>query len=539
RVIAAAAFAVARVPDPAFAVTPLLRHLVSDEPPVVLAVSYTLARLASSGLRGSASPQARISQTDRTRIRRELARLAASPDPDIRMQVARALTGSLLPEDALILGQLFKDPDPRVRASAIVAMAFPGAEIDVFELAILDPSLHVKAATVEGLGRLRSREAIKMLLDLLTVEAPPEVHVRVLRTLRTVDPVFAAGPSSSLAHTEDPRVRAAAVRNLEFSPDPELTHLAEHLLEDVNAAVRAAAVPLLVGAPEPLVELLGENLDSDDPGILTAIAETAGERLALHPDEARIRADALAVLQRVRDGSKGEGFSETRLATIEAAVRAGADPAVRAILLAGLDDEDRRVRASAARAVAELYDEDHGDRVGPLSERTLDDYREIVEWARKPRAALIIVQREGFDPGRFTISLDTTHAPLSSWNFARLASSGFYDGSIVHRLVPNFVVQTGAPAPRDTGGPGYEIRSERNTARFGTGTLGMAQSEDETHGSQWFVTLSPQPHLDDRFTAFGSVVQNFLGTVLLLEPEDWIVTIQVYEGTGEEPLPAW
>ena len=90
--------------------------------------------------------------------------------------------------EALTLGQLFKDPDPRVRTSAIQAMAFPGSQIDAFELAILDPSFHVRAATIEGLGRLRSTEAVTMLLELLRPETPAEGQIRALRTLGALDP---------------------------------------------------------------------------------------------------------------------------------------------------------------------------------------------------------------------------------------------------------------------------------------------------------------------------------------------------------------
>jgi cyclophilin family peptidyl-prolyl cis-trans isomerase len=72
--------------------------------------------------------------------------------------------------------------------------------------------------------------------------------------------------------------------------------------------------------------------------------------------------------------------------------------------------------------------------------------------------------------------------------------------------VPNFVVQGGDPRGDGNGGPGYQIRCEINEEPFGRGAVGMALSGKDTGGSQWFVTHSPQPHLDGGYTVFGRVV---------------------------------
>ncbi|MDX1675650.1 MAG: peptidylprolyl isomerase, partial [Longimicrobiales bacterium] len=77
-----------------------------------------------------------------------------------------------------------------------------------------------------------------------------------------------------------------------------------------------------------------------------------------------------------------------------------------------------------------------------------------------------------------------------------------------HRVVPNFVLQDGAPAGDPGGGPGWTIRDEINPARHDRGILGMALSGPDTGGSQWYITHSPQPHLDGLgFTVFGRVVE--------------------------------
>ena len=76
---------------------------------------------------------------------------------------------------------------------------------------------------------------------------------------------------------------------------------------------------------------------------------------------------------------------------------------------------------------------------------------------------------------------------------------------LFHRVVPNFVVQAGDPRGDGNGGPGYAIRDELNRHRYLRGTLGMALSGPDTGGSQFFVTHSPQPHLDGGYTVFGQL----------------------------------
>ena len=76
-----------------------------------------------------------------------------------------------------------------------------------------------------------------------------------------------------------------------------------------------------------------------------------------------------------------------------------------------------------------------------------------------------------------------------------------------HRVVPDFVIQDGDPTGTGSGGPGYTIRCEYNRIRYQAGMVGMALSGKDTGGSQWFITESPQPHLDGRYTIFARVLR--------------------------------
>lgn len=109
--------------------------------------------------------------------------------------------------------------------------------------------------------------------------------------------------------------------------------------------------------------------------------------------------------------------------------------------------------------------------------------------------------------GTISITLFEQQAPLTTANFIKLAQQGFYDKTIFHRVIPDFMIQGGDPTGTGTGGPGYMIPDE-----FGTGLthdrpgiLSMANAGPNTGGSQFFITLAPTPWLDGRHSIFGEV----------------------------------
>jgi peptidyl-prolyl cis-trans isomerase B (cyclophilin B) len=109
--------------------------------------------------------------------------------------------------------------------------------------------------------------------------------------------------------------------------------------------------------------------------------------------------------------------------------------------------------------------------------------------------------------GDINIELFADDSPMTVDNFIQLARSGFYNGLSFVRVVPNFVIQGGDPRGDQNGGPGYQIRDEINLRQYETGTVGMALSGKDTGGSQFFITHSPQPHLDGGYTIFGRVTE--------------------------------
>ncbi len=111
--------------------------------------------------------------------------------------------------------------------------------------------------------------------------------------------------------------------------------------------------------------------------------------------------------------------------------------------------------------------------------------------------------------GEIVVALAAAYAPKTVNNFVFLANEGFYDGVKFHRVISNFVIQGGDPTGTGRGGPGYqfddEVDPKKNPLKHETGVLSMANAGPGTNGSQFFITHSPQPHLDGRHTVFGKV----------------------------------
>ncbi len=110
------------------------------------------------------------------------------------------------------------------------------------------------------------------------------------------------------------------------------------------------------------------------------------------------------------------------------------------------------------------------------------------------------------DAGDIWLNLWGDTAPIACSGFLYLAESGFYDGISFHRVIPGFVAQAGCPEGVGTGGPGYNLPTERSVAHFGRGVLGMADAGLNTAGSQFFIMLDDHGRLDGRYTVFGCVI---------------------------------
>ena len=147
------------------------------------------------------------------------------------------------------------------------------------------------------------------------------------------------------------------------------------------------------------------------------------------------------------------------------------------------------------------------------------DWERVMQIPPKQRIAVVT------NKGEFLVQLNVNWCPGTVSAFLELIDQGFFNNNRIHRVVPNFVVQDGSPRGDGSGGPGFTIRSEFSPIPFLEGTIGMASSGKDTEGSQWYVTHSPTPHLDGKYTNFGAVLSG-MEVVHQLEVGDKIIRIE-------------
>ena len=170
-----------------------------------------------------------------------------------------------------------------------------------------------------------------------------------------------------------------------------------------------------------------------------------------------------------------------------------------AFIRKALNDPRKQVVEKAAWALEQITGEAYSE---PLPVNSTFTGEPDLRYARQIAGSSVRLETVR---GEILIELLTDEAPLTAANFARLVEEGYYDGLTFHRVVPNFVIQDGCPRGDGWGGPGYRIPCEYNEVKYDRGLVGMALAGKDTGGSQFFITHSPQPHLNGRYTIFGRV----------------------------------
>jgi cyclophilin family peptidyl-prolyl cis-trans isomerase len=245
--------------------------------------------------------------------------------------------------------------------------------------------------------------------------------------------------------------------------------------------------------PDDLENVLRRRLQDQDVIVRATAAELIGELPAGD-------ANTNALVQALPRALKDRDLNDAALAILDALGKQKNKAANEAIE-AALGSEDHLIRRRAVALLKANGAGDFSDRIGLVKTRnsTVDYRRALARVGRKTTAALVTSK------GSFTIEFLPDVAPLTVDNFVQLAKRGYFNGETIPRVVPNFVVQDGDPRGDQNGGPGYQIRCEINEVPYERGAVGMALSGKDTGGSQWFVTHSPQPHLDGGYTVFGRV----------------------------------
>lgn len=507
---------------------PLLRVLLGARDPGV--VTYAAFGLGLAHDTAAVPQIARVVGTTRDTA---VARAAAWSLGEIGTPAAAAL-------DSLLATRLPASSERFTLLAASRVPTLPTARFVRF-LSALDPS--VRWAAAYAIARPHRSGGAAALLSLR--DQPPPVRAEIARAL-TASAVGDLLTDSAilrlrqLAHDPDPAVRVVAVRSLATFGAPARTALAA-AVRDPDAQVRVAAAQSVARAYARASAWWSDAWLADSSyrfrRSLLESAAAAGVMLPaaaqwMHAADWRMRAAAVGAQATPSDtaGAIALALAATRdtdprvrgaaygtLATLDSAAR---DPRVRAAFDAARTEPDTIAR----NAVPGLRDTTAHSAPAPQPLAWYEHVvRTIVVPALDGRAARAVLATER---GPITITLYGGDTPLTVWNFATLARRRFYDGLRFHRVVPAFVAQDGDPRGDGAGGPPYTIRDELTPLPYARGAVGMALSGPDTGGSQYFLTLTPQPHLDGRYTVFGMVVSG--GRALdALREGDLIRTVRI------------
>ncbi len=433
-----------------------------------------------------------------------------------------ALRGVSATPDGLALAQkLALDPavDVRVRTAAIRALGRRGsAPAAASLLRLLATPKFPTTLILEVMTALAATEdpsGFDAMIDRLA-DARPQVRAAAIAGAARIDPDRFLLVGSGLGADREWRVRSALATALgTLEPDRVRSGLIE-LTEDQDQRVRGPALSALARAGAPGLDArLVAALESPDYVVRATAARLMGERKT---------AASAAALAKAYDRSLSDAATDARLAALGAIGAIGGEPAV-AVLTRALADRDWPVRLRAAELLQGLGDA----TAAPTRPAPLRHPSEFFESAALLHPTVTPVAMIETRLGTIEIALNVVEAPLTTLNFVALAQAGFFNGLQIHRLVPNFVVQTGDPRGDGEGGPGFSIPDELSALPFLRGTVGMALSGRDNGGSQFFITHSPQPHLDGRYTVFGQVVKG-MDVVDQLSLHDVIDRVRIWDG---------
>ena len=452
--------------------------------------------------------------------------LLADPDPWVTDWAIRALGQVGDGADAAKLEPFLDSPNPGPAIQALRAMAkliadgkaAPSASGRQRILALLDdPRFGVRVTAIEVAGTWLGDEALAAALRARVRSGPLRERQLALLSLATGGDAQAADLLAETGRAPEWQLRAAAAQDAAKLPLPSLMAT---LLQDPAASVRVAALGarLEKATVEDGESLVRAALADTDP----VVRSTALDWLAEHP---RIPTSEIV---KALAAAANDAMNDAQRSGVEAIrARAKAEPREREEAVRALQAQSasrgwlvRRAAIDALHALEATAPESPGEAGRGLN---VGNYRELLLAAAGEHRV-----RVETDKGELTLDLACDRAPLTCTNFLSLARQGFYDGLYFHRVVPDFVVQGGDPRGDGSGGPSWEVRDEIGLLRYGRGVVGMALSGPDTGGSQFFITLSPQPHLDGGYTAFGTVTAG-LDVLDRLEQWDRIVRVREVE----------
>lgn len=428
----------------------------------------------------------------------------------VRVQAVRALGAIGEPKAGdPLLELMIRPPAPSGGRGATPAATPPPAPLD----------RNLQLEIVTALGQLRYAGAIDLMLDLIS-DPWPAMRAAAIRSLVAIDQDAFITTISALDPDPDWTVRAAVARALGTLDAGRAEARLTVLAGDQDQRVIAAVIEALVAVKAPTAPaLLLEKIKADDFVVRRAAANGLA---ALRPAGA-----VEALLAAFEDSAERDSTYVARAAM--ASALAEIDPArARPVLEKALSDKDWAMRLRAAELLNKIAPDAPAAPVRPAPPTPVPEMNALEALANPQVSPIAYIETEA---GTIEVELAVIDAPRTVANFTALAAKGFFNGAPIHRVVPDFVVQDGDPRGDGEGGPGYTIRDEINERPYLRGTVGMALDWADTGGSQFFITHSPQPHLDGRYTVFGQVRAG-MDVVDRITQGTVIRAVRVWDGTA-------
>ncbi|MBI1967440.1 MAG: peptidylprolyl isomerase [Gemmatimonadetes bacterium] len=477
----------------------LLGYVEDPDPSVRWRALYSLARLRAP----LAAPQLLSALQDR--------------DPAVRAVALRGLTKALV-DTARIdpraiadrIRPLIDDRDPHVRINALRAIAsFRDSALAARVVPLVsDADIGVAVQAETTLGALGGSVAIEALNGRL-VAGTFALRRQALIGLAQAD--SAAGNTSAAAAAADPDWRWRSVTAEAFAASGARARL-EGLLGDADGRVVAQALQglqrIVPASDTSILPRARQLLSHPDPAVRSGAADLLGRAPSVEDVDVLVQAYQRAAGDLFDDAALSAVRALAEIAKASSAGRLRVANRFVAVVPRPADYLVRRLAADQLPDARETW-----GPAGPIATGRSDaEYRDMARrWlvpalTGQPNPQVTLET----DRGTLVIELLPAQAPLTVAAFLGLVERRFFDGSTWHRVVPNFVVQDGDPRGDGWGGPGFVLRDEVNPIRYATGTMGMALSGPDTGGSQFFITHSPQPHLDGTYTVFGRIVSGEL-----------------------------
>jgi cyclophilin family peptidyl-prolyl cis-trans isomerase/HEAT repeat protein len=453
-----------------------------------------------------------------------LERLFQNSNPDVRAHAARALGISEDPALATLLepwlrpryGEHTTQLSVRVSALQALVMLKNPRSAPAIQEAVLDApcgeanldqidQLNFVVQALAALGNIGSEENAAAVRQFVSVAGPvANSAVIALAKLKRKDPdaFFSMVAGTRFETAAGMRAWATALGELGGTRAlNELKFMLARAAAEAGTAPAGAAIPAVLAAlakaqAPDLQEILGPYLSTGD-GVVVRAA------LAQYQPKSGLPTPWKSFLQASKSIA-AESDPETRIAILDRLRPWLAAAEVQSYLRSALQDPERNARIAAMRLLRQSGIQDIPDDPGPSNPSASLLTCLMLAASRQDRTTAILETTRG----TIEIELFRQDAPFTVANFVTLAGArpGFFDGHTFMRVVPYFVIQGGDPRDDQEGGPGYSIRCEINMQPFERGSVGMALSGKDTGGSQFFITLSPQPHLDGGYTCFGRVI---------------------------------